>query len=273
MRVIPTEKPATSTDLFVLPFSAQVLEYDDHIVVRCPLRPDFWFGNYMTLEESPSAQELVHWQQRWRTAFQDLFGVQKMVLQWEESADADVGRQVLHRHDPLSAHGFLECSIVLVLDVQSQTGPVGRHELGEPRPVTESREWAAVTQLMIDELANTEGEADLLRWRIFEYRRLVESGRGKWWAMWDSQQVPLGAAGIIWSGLQSRFQEVVTRASVRCAGVCTHLCRAVVEHRLSVAPEHRIVVVAEVGSGADRIYRRLGFVPCSTQWSLVSDPP
>jgi hypothetical protein len=272
MQIIPNELPATSTDLSVLPFSAQVLEYDDHLVVRCPLRPDFWFGNYITLERGPTVDELPYWQKLWQRAFEDVFGVQKMVLQWEEPAGADVGAEIARKYDSLLAYGFLECSLGLVLDVQRRERPVARHELGEPRPVADKSEWEAVTQLMIDELANTEGEVDLLRWRIHEYRRLVESGRGRWWAMWDQLGTPLGATGIIWHGTQSRFQEVVTRASVRCMGICTHLCQTVIEHRLEIAPEHRLVVVAELGSGAERLYRRLGFAPGSVQWSLVCDP-
>jgi hypothetical protein len=273
MRIVPAELPATSTDLSVLPISAQVLEYDDHIVVRCPIRPDFWFGNYITLEAGPTADELPYWQERWQKVFDDVFGVQKMVLQWEEPAGADLGPETAHRYDSLLAWGFLECSLGLVLDVKRRERPAGKHQLGEPRPVADKKEWEAVTQLMIDELANTDGEADLLRWRIYEYRRLVESGRARWWAMWDLQGIPLGAAGTVWYGAQSRFQEVVTRASVRCMGICTHLCQTIIEHRLAIAPEHRLVVVAEIGSGAERLYRRLGFVPASVQWSLVCDPP
>jgi hypothetical protein len=273
MKIEPAEYPATSTDLTVLPISAQVLEYDDHIVVRCPLHPDFWFGNYITLDEAPAVGDLKHWQRLWSKAFGDIFGVQKMVLQWEEPAGPDVGPEIARKYDSLLTYGFLECSFGLVLDVQRRERPADAHQLGESRPVADKNEWQAVTQLMIDELANTEGEADLLRWRVHEYRRLVELGRGRWWAMWDQQQIPLGAAGVIWHGTQSRFQEVVTRASVRCMGICTHLCQTVIEHRLAIAPEHRMVVVAEVGSGAERLYRRLGFAAASVQWSLVCDPP
>jgi predicted GNAT family acetyltransferase len=103
----------------------------------------------------------------------------------------------------------------------------------------------------------------------------VDAGRGLWWIA-EADGQPVSTAGIFWDplGKLARFQSVDTRPDARGNGFCTGLLNAMLLDLQQRLPRlETCVIMADVGSQAERIYRRLGFEPVGRQDALWGDRP
>lgn len=261
------------TDLLVRPHNLFVRRHSEDLgVMRNPDRDDHWFGNMLLLPEVPAPADLPRLLDAWRQAFADAPGVAKTVLQWE-ATPARCAR--LAPAVETAAHTqnlILEHNVVLRLE-RRPSEPLAARAPVTVRPVLADADWSAVLAVANGD-AETPGRREFNAWRQAEYRRLIDdTGRGQWWLVELNGEV-VASAGIFWdeSGRLARFQRVDTRADARGLGCCSALISTMVIDTARRLPElEECVIVAELGSQAERVYRRVGFEPYVHQDSIWGD--
>lgn len=258
------ERLGARTDDLARP-AHEVIARDDYRVIRTPTCHRFHFGNYLSLDAPPRAEDLEAWFARCRSELADLTGVERLVLEWETGLDhvdeiaLDAPNVVLARpaadHTPAIAPDGVALRSIAIDD-----------DAG----------WAAVLALSVaDADDRSPAHAEFLAWRLGAHRDayLRAPGTGGFWGAFDAATGALhGSLGLRESDDLLRFQDVETAAAQRRRGIASALCAAALRAAAARRPRALAVIVAEQGSQADRIYRRLGFSPISLQWSVTRAP-
>lgn len=262
----------TNTDRFVQPADTRFLERDAYTVILTPSCPDYYSGNYLMLRQPPRADALGPWVEAWRQEFAAAPEVRAMILQWESAASMPPWGHGATRFEVAGLSAPLELSNTVVMALDTLVPPAGAPP-AEARPATSDEDWHQILELTLEDVAPDDGaRVRFHQFRLREYRALAEQGSGAWWMSVHDREL-WGSAGFFVCGDLARFQEVMTRAAARRRGVCTHLVHAMLDHHLSRAPGATIVIVAEPGSTAESIYRRLGFREVSRLWTLQGRRP
>ena len=249
----------------VAPERSVVLRRSGYDVVLQPDRPDYHFGNCLVLPGPPQADELALWRDVWRRELGSIPGVERIVIV-AESEETDPPDRLA---EAAAAQGLeLEIEQVHTLgELLEAPVPSGT----SVRPV-EDEEWPALVALDLEHAAELGASPDFRRWRMAEYRRLVERGAGSWWAAWRERALA-GSAGIFRGDGLARYQHVVVSVEHRRQSVAAALVSAMAADHLEWYPGVPAVIVADRGSSAARVYGRLGFQPVSVLLSLVGDLP
>jgi ribosomal protein S18 acetylase RimI-like enzyme len=234
-------------------------------LVRTPELPSFWFGNLLELADAPEPSALAGLVERWPA----LIGQprpQRIVLQWETPTPS-LTPELRAEAERLELE--VEDNVVLRLDGPAQHSAPGGFVA---RPARSDADWAAALAVGTAEVPD---HADFSASRQVAYRARAETGLGDWWIGELDGEV-VSSAGIYWdeAGRIARYQAVDTLERARGRGCASALLGAMardVQERLPAL--EAVVIVAEVGQQAERIYRRLGFAPVSWQSAVVGQPP
>jgi ribosomal protein S18 acetylase RimI-like enzyme len=240
----------------------EVIARDDYRVIRTPTCHRFHFGNYLSLDAPPRAEDLEGWFARCRSELAELTGVERLVLEWETGLD-HVDEVVLEAPNVVLARPVIEHVPAIApegIELRSIASDDGAG-------------WAAVLALAVaDAIDRTPAHADFLAWRVGAQRDAYQRapGTGGFWGAFDAATGELhGSLGLHESDDLLRFQDVETAAAQRRRGIASALCAVALRAAAARRPRALAVIVAEQGSQADRIYRRLGFAPVSLQWSVT----
>lgn len=105
-------------------------------------------------------------------------------------------------------------------------------------------------------------------------RELSERAGITWFAAKDEPGGALLARlGVVRHGEVCRLQDVYTHASARGRGLASGLLSHAIRYSLDVVEARGLVLCAEQGSEAVRLYERLGFQTVGTSTCLMSYPP
>jgi ribosomal protein S18 acetylase RimI-like enzyme len=251
------------TDLAILALEgSQVTDRGDHLVVRTSRNPDYWWGNFLLLRDLQSGSG-GDWTARFAAEFP---GAQHMALGLDEPDARAV--------DPAELPGMtMEQNAVMT--ATSVHAP--------PRPNTEAvfrtlegdADWQQSLELATALWAgDPSGDAKFLAAQQAAKRGLTEAGHGAWFgAFLDGTLV--AQLGLITvetgeSGL-ARYQSVETHPAARRRG----LAGTLVWHAGAAAlasGTRTLVMVAEPGDAAIRVYRTVGFAVTEPQFSFISRP-
>jgi len=259
------------TEIAVLAEAAEVTIRPDHLIVRCPAMPDFYWGNHLLLHRAPTADAVEHW----LTVFAETFGddprIRHVAIGWQDhTGDAPAV-------DAFAARGYLiDDTVVTTLD----TPPPAR-ALPEGMTIDIARsdaDWQAALELAIvsREARHTASAYRSYLDGIFAQRRIqAEAGRLRWYLAWIDGRV-VGDMGLFVvreppGGLPvdrldvplpiARFQAVKTHPDARKRGVCSSLLTSVCRDALGPLGVRRLVLMADPSGPAWRIYQRHGFRP------------
>ncbi len=249
--------PGLCSDLGVLPAAARIEAFGAMLAVTCDERPDFWFGNYLVLPEPPTGAAIERSRAVWQRVFGSRHDVERMIWVWEGPAEGPANQ--------LEGASF-EHQTVLVLDPRREV-PRGDSLGLSLRHATSTVEFDAIARLVSD---GTGGDEDFCRWRQRSYAELSLSVPGGIWALWSGPS-PLATAGFFVVGGIGRFQEVVSHPGSRGRGLASALCAALIRRYAGQPGLQQIVVVAEQGGSAERIYRRLGFERAGVLSCLIAE--
>lgn len=259
------------SDDLVQPREVVIGELDSRFsAVRCPTRPDYYWGNYLRVEAEWRPDCLASWKRRWLEAFPE---TESSALRLQSSQEASVPAEA----DAAAREHGLDLERLTVLQLRKKSFlprplPHGSGKAPELRPVRNEAEWQAVESLQIAGAAPVSAAFDrFVRWRYAAYRATLETLQGGWWGAFVGDELVAGA-GIVWANRRARFQEVVTAAPHRRKGIATALCSQMLSTFFVEVPDGQAVIVAETSSSAERIYRRLGFSPVEFQlrWTARS---
>jgi ribosomal protein S18 acetylase RimI-like enzyme len=242
---------------------SQITDHGDHLVVRTPDNPTFYWGNFVAFAHPLRAGDAARWQV--------LF--------------ARYHPQARHRayaiDDPTGAVGDPREEAALRVDREINTvltAPAPLPRSGAPvevRPVRADEDWrqALDVRLSCEEGPPDPGYAEFLQRKTAEARRLSESGVGSWFgAVVDGRIV--ATLGIFSDGGGiARYQNVETDPAFRRRGLARALLRHASEHAAQRLGAHTVVIVAVPDYHAIDLYRSAGFRDAERQVQLQAPPP
>lgn len=235
------------TDLMVMEDNSVLEDRGAYLILRTPAEPTFWYGNCLIYRQPAPVAEMVA---QFRAAFPD---ARHICLCFDTDAPgpgaedlAALGLKV-EKDDVLTAHGPLANAPV----------PEGY----AIRPIGEDWDQLVAAQHRIGLEEHGEG-GDHLAYVTKRFDRLrlqIAAGKGQWFGAFRGDELAADLGIMVGGGL-ARYQSVETLPEHRRRG----LCAALVGHagrwaRAGAAPDLPLVIVAEAGGDAGRVYRRCGF--------------
>jgi GNAT superfamily N-acetyltransferase len=258
----------------------------DHVSVRTPSRSDFWDGNTIDLLAPPAPSDLPRWIERFHDTI-GIMGATHVQVRWEQPVASDAPA-VTPTADPALVAAWTELGFdlapttILLLDDLSDPAPASAElaPIAAPSAVpggAVDRRWHAATVLYRYARGDTpddwrDVDQGFTDWAVDVQRELASAGRCQVWVAMRHGG-PVGRLTLLHDrqGL-AVVEDVIVHPVHRRIGIASALTHRAVSSYLDVAPGARVGIGADPGSGADHLYRRLGFRPHATVWTAVRLP-
>jgi len=258
---------AGQTDLFLQTYRGVLRERSDYIVLETPSNPSFFWGNYLYFRNAPKAGDLARWMDFFRREFAHQPEIRHYVFAWDESNPGE--------NEEFLSHGFLaETSSVLSLENLELREPLRKFTPLKVRPLQTEADWEAATENQIacrPEGWKIDSYTTFKRQHMNSYRRMQEEGHGHWWGGFLDETL-VAECGLFYSGNIGRFQSVGTNPDYRRRGICGSMIHLICQAAQTRNPSLTLVIVADEGEPADRIYRSVGFRPNELRYTLSHWP-
>jgi ribosomal protein S18 acetylase RimI-like enzyme len=251
------------TDVALLEISGSVLEdRGDHLVVRTPDNPTFWWGNFLLLDAPASGAADAR---QWLGAFEAEFPAARHRT---FGIDGTAGT---------TADAAAFTALGLEVEVSSVMTATAVHEPPRPardatyRPLDSDADWAQQVELtMVGEEVGYDREFSEAR--AAQHRRLVDAGHGQWWGAFDDGRL-LSSMGLFRAspGL-ARFQNVKTHPDARGRGLAGTLVHEISRFGFAELEAQTLVMVADPDYLAIRVYRSVGFTDTEVQIGVERKP-
>jgi ribosomal protein S18 acetylase RimI-like enzyme len=251
------------TDLALLAVSGS--EIDDrgtHLVVRTPLNPTFWWGNFLLLPAAPADAEAAR---GWLAAFEAEFPDARHRTFGVDGTEGRVADLAAFAELGMSVEGSTVMTATAV------------HEPPRPqrdavyRPLDGDDDWAEQVQLSM--VGEEEGYSlEFCTARARAQRAMVAAGHGQWWGAFVDGRL-LSSMGLFTAspGL-ARFQTVKTDPDARGRGLAGTLVHAVSRYGFDELGATTLVMVADPDYLAIRVYRSVGFDDTEVQLQAERKP-
>lgn len=237
------------TDLAVRRLDGSTIEeHDDHLVVRTPANPLFYWGNFVLVTDPARLDE----PERWLAVFEKAFpgAAHRAIGMTADPADLDSWRALDLEidHDD-----------VLATDTCPEPAPLAQGYL--VRQIGDTIEWEQSTGLRIEEFAADNPREAQYERNVTETRMATTAtGSVAWFGAFHGDRL-VAELGIVDCGEGvARYQAVVTHADHRRRGLAGHLL-GVAARWAADRGARTWVIVAEDGGDAARLYRARGFAP------------
>lgn len=256
---------ALTTELALAQTRGTIADRGDYLVVETPDDPTYYHGNLLVLPAAPQVGEVAYWMRKFEAELSGKNQSIKHVTLWWDGILGDVGAA-----DELRAAGFtINVNSVMVVD----RAPAETHapEGIEIRPL-DANEVLATADVA---WAIADRHDDVYR-RFYQrranwHRHLAVRGAAKFWGAFDQADL-VGSLGLVTLGNVARYQDVQTIAAYRKRGIATAMLVAAARDAFANGMQ-RVVIVAEAGSGADRVYANVGFRELEKWATAVKSPP
>jgi ribosomal protein S18 acetylase RimI-like enzyme len=251
------------TDLALLEISGSTVEdRGDHLVVRTPENPTFWWGNFLLLARPPADAADAR---QWLGAFEAAFPVARHRTFGIDGTAGSVAETSSFTDLGLDAE---ESSVMTATAVHEPPRP--NHE-ATYRPLDSDADWTQQVELT---MAGEEIGYDLefSEGRTRQLRRLVEGGHGQWWGAFEDGRL-LSSMGLFRAspGL-ARFQTVKTHPDARGRGLAGTLVHEISRFGFADLEAETLVMVADPSYLAIRVYRSVGFADTEVQIGVERKP-
>lgn len=246
---------ATRTDCFLHAIDGHVTREKDYIVVRSPLNPGFYWGNYIILRDLPESSTAASLEALHRKHFPDLAHV---AIEWLSPKQLHIpGWSVV-------TDGVL---------VKSQFS--APHPTQEIRTLDVQSDWPAVSKLNAhcDPLENSGlAHYDAFKERLRNrYARLLQANLGGWYGYFKEGSL-VAQLGIFGDSDHGRLQSVETHPDFRRQGICQSLVTFAANDIATEKQWKSVTVVADQNSSAESIYKRCGFNSVGIQRGIFRPP-
>lgn len=243
------------TDLNLLRIQGSSVELaDGALIIRTPDLPTFRWGNFLLLRDLPAAAELEYWQERFTAAFP---GAKYLALGFDEP------------HCPAVPDPALDLSPDVVMTATDV--PLAPHPNTEVqyRELRSDSDWNSLSALRvaIDGSASA-GTREFLSGRVAAHRRLTREGTAIWLGAFDGDHLVASLGIAMAEEGTARYQNVGTHPDHRRRGLAASLVARAGELALAEFGARTLVIVAEAGSDAARIYQAAGFAPVEDQLGI-----
>lgn len=249
-------------------FDGVVEDAGDHWVVRSPLSPGYYWGNFLLYDHAPGPDDGPRWMQRFDEA---------IVRHAPATGHRAFG--IAHALPPpempafFAQAGFELYSQVTLTLAAPDLVPAPPAPPLELRPLDLGRELEAVVELSVacnGDGYETEGYRRFRRDQMRRYAAMAEARLGHWWGAMDGERVVAGL-GLFGRDGVGRFQHVETHPAWRRRGLCRALVHAACRAGLGRWPQ--LVICADPDDVAIGIYRAAGFREHDRLWLLERRAP
>lgn len=246
------------TDLLVSEFAGNITDKGDYLVIKTPLRPNFFWGNYIIFPEEPGDGDYQKWTDIYKYEFDNNPGF--MALTWDTSNEGLT--------EEFIKNGF-KLSKCEVLRAEEFVKPQKYNNNVEIRELISENDWDQFVEVHTDD--SWQFSPDTLSGFLEQLRdsakKIVESGKGKrFGAFLDGKLI--GEAGIYYDGNIGRYNEVATHPDHRRQGVCGTLIYNTARIATESMGLKTLVMVAADSYRAAKIYKTVGFKVCEEQIEL-----
>jgi GNAT superfamily N-acetyltransferase len=242
------------TDLIFPSYDGEIIDRGDYLVIRTPTNPSFYWGNYLLFDRPPMEGDY----QRWQELFARQIGTPPLVthrtLGWD-TTDNELG--II---EPFLENGYrLEQSVVLT--TQEPVLPSNPVQGVTVRPLELEHEWI---QGIENQVACRDPGFEETSYRLFRqrqmnrYRAMARAGLGAWFGAFIENQL-IADLGIFYTQQLGRYQSVQTHPNHRRQGIASYLVSQSGIYALDRFGITTLVIVAEAGSQAERLYQAAGF--------------
>jgi ribosomal protein S18 acetylase RimI-like enzyme len=248
------------TDLAILTLEgSQVSDQGDHLVIRTPRNPDYWWGNFLLLRDLKPGSGGA-WLARFAAEFPD---AQHIALGLDETDAGTV--------DPGELAG-MTVEQNAVMTATSVHAPANPNSEAAFRVLEGDADWRQSLELTAAVHAGEPGgNAGFLAARLAAKRELTEAGHGAWYGAF------LGGTLVSQLGLVTgkpglaRYQSVETHPAARRRGLAGTLVWHAGATALTV-DANTLVMVADPEDVAISVYRSVGFTVTESQLSFIRQP-
>jgi GNAT superfamily N-acetyltransferase len=235
------------TDLIFARFSGEITDCGSYMVVRTPSNPTFYWGNFVLFDRPPTSGDVEDW---FEVFAREIPYAKHIAIGWDGQ-------------EPGDAQAFVAAGLDF-----------------EETIVMTDQDWADLLELRMtcnDDGYEPEGYRVYLEGKIREYRRMGEAGLGSWFGAFLEDRIVCSMGLYSDAGFEgghfdgdrvARFQSVETHPDFRRRGLCGSLVHHVATHGLEVMHAKTLVMCADPGYHAARIYESVGFRPSERQYAL-----
>lgn len=249
-------------------FDGVVRDHGTYIEVRTPKNLTFWFGNYLLLSGPPEVADIPHWIAEFNASFSDAPDVLHKCLQWP---DTGVKTTALRAEFERLGWVFDQASVLSAETTELvRAVPAGVAF----RKIEHEADWAQVLEHQVATRADSFAEAPYRAFKIKRlafFRGLQHAGHGAWYGAFKADAL-VADMGIFHRAGISRFQEVSTHPSHRRQGICAALVHFVSSATQAQHPGNKMVIIADAGAPAERIYKSVGYREVEQIQSVVLRP-
>ncbi len=262
------------TDLIFARFDGQVIDRGNHLLVRTPGNPTFWWGNFLLFQHAPGAGDL----ERWMALFDEQIATPQPASR-HRAFGVDVCDRLVLPTEFADAGFALNEATVLTLARDQLREPANALPPGfEFRVLELPRDSAAVVdkQVVVDERRHEPaGYRVFAERQMARYAAMQRAGLGHWFGLVanvDGRRVLAASCGLFRDprsrdGL-GRFQYVSTHPAWRRRGLCTALVHAACKHGFEAMDLRTLALVADPHDVAIGVYESVGFRRGATTWQF-----
>lgn len=242
---------------------SQVTDHGDHLVIRTPANPGYWWGNFLLLAQPPRPAETG----RWLAAFATQFPAADHLALGIDGTDASGLDPAGLLAAGLVAEHYTVLTATTVHDPPHPPGPAAFRQLAGDDDWRQAAALRAACQQ--DEPG---GAAEFIAARIAAERALTEAGHGAWFGAFRDGLL-LAQLGLIWGdGRIARYQNVETHPAARRQGLAGTLVCQAGRHGREAAGVAELVIVADPDDAAIRVYHSVGFTDTEVQTGFLRAP-
>jgi ribosomal protein S18 acetylase RimI-like enzyme len=243
---------------------AEITDRGSYLVVRTPANPAFWWGNFILLASPPPPGEAGLWLSRFAAEFP---GADHVAL----GIDVTDANEVTPA-EFTDAGLRLECSTVMT--ARALYEPPRPNRAAKCRQLDGDDDWRQSAELTVacDGLPETAAGHAFLERRTAELRGLAEAGHGAWFGAFLAGRLACQLGVFSDGGGIARFQNVETHPATRRQGLAGTLVCEAGRYGFDALGARMLVIVADPGDVAARIYRSVGFADTESQVQFERAP-
>lgn len=279
MRPIEALSLGWRTELIFHRFDGEVLPQADHLLVRTPHNPTFYWGNFLLFDRPPRAGEAARWLALFESEITQRQSASRH-LAFGIDGNADVELPV-----DFAALGITRYSSIVL----TMRAPQLR-DLHKPlqagfslRPLRLAEEASLAVDLQV---ASDAHGYEPVGYRLFRerqmarYGRMAAAGLGWWFGVFATSECGetlVADCGLFRDGTGpgalGRFQFVSTHPAWRRRGLCTALIHSVCRYGFEAMGLESLVIIADPDDVAIGLYESVGFLRDHRMWYLERRPP